>query len=194
MYRAETLTLVCTPTRPLLELFAPAPANNLQDDFATLSLGAGPLGAPGTISAPTQPGLSLDTPLALGRCFQAVRTASRLPTGSQEPVSFIRPWPKDSQLTQLTGPRFPSSPGAIVSERPRAAGFAGWTSKPAFRWPKRPPGVRRSRKVSWPIMGKRPSEPVLPWRRPFRPIPLAPPEVPPTSSGLPQPGPPHHLG
>jgi hypothetical protein len=141
MYRDDTLTLVRTPTRSMLELFVPAPADNLQDDSATWSLRAGPLGVWGTLSAPTRPGLSLDTTLAAGIFFRVVRTPSRLPTGFQEPGSFIHTWSKDSLVTQLTDPRSPSWPGATISERLRAAGFAGWTSNPAFRWPQRPHGL-----------------------------------------------------
>jgi hypothetical protein len=103
MDRDSTLTLVRTLTRPVLELFAPAQADNFEDDFAAWSLSAGALGVSEKISALTLPGRGLDTTLVAGMFFQVVMEASRLPSGSQERVSFIRKRAKDYLVTQLAG-------------------------------------------------------------------------------------------
>ena len=103
MDRDAALTLVRTLTRPVLELFAPAQADNFDDDFAAWSLSAGALGVSEKISALTPPGRGLDTTLVAGMFFQVVMEASRLPTGSQERVSFIRKRAKDYLVTQLAG-------------------------------------------------------------------------------------------
>ncbi len=103
MDRDATLTLVRTLTRPVLELFAPAQADDFEDDFAAWSLSAGALGVSEKISALTLPGRGLDTTLVAGMFFQVVMEASRLPTGSQERVSFIRKRAKDYLVTQLAG-------------------------------------------------------------------------------------------
>ena len=98
-----TLTLVRTLTRPVLELFAPAQLEDFEDDFAAWSLSAGTLGVAEKISALTPPGRGLDTTLVSGMFFQVVMEASRLPTGPQERVSFIRKRAKDYLVTQLAG-------------------------------------------------------------------------------------------
>jgi hypothetical protein len=92
MDRDDTLTLVRTLTRPVLELFAPAQVNDFEDDFAAWSLSAGVLG----VSEPS-------AFLVSGMFFQVVMEASRLPTGSMERVSFIRKRAKDYLVTQLAG-------------------------------------------------------------------------------------------
>jgi len=101
MDRDAALTLVRTLTRPVLELFAPAETDNFDDDFANWSLSAGALGVSEKITPLTPPGRSLDTTLVAGLFFQVVREASRLPTGSQERVSFIRKRAKDYLLLNL---------------------------------------------------------------------------------------------
>ena len=203
--RDAALTLVRTLTRPVLELFAPAQVDDFEDDFAAWTLSAGALGVSEKSSALTPPAHGLDTTLVAGMFFQVVMEASRLPTGSQERVSFIRKRAKDYLVTQLAGqitcrnftacspssrkrwvcispgrigrganpasgrPGRPASapasavagagqergpaPGAgqnrpaherpaqahpetlggTISGRPRAAGFACWTSKPGLR-------------------------------------------------------------
>ncbi|OGR27164.1 MAG: hypothetical protein A2139_03765 [Desulfobacca sp. RBG_16_60_12] len=103
MDRDAALTLVRTLTRPVLELFVPTQVDNFEDDFAAWSLSAGALGVSEKISAPTSPGRGLDTTLVAGMFFQVVMEASRLPTGSQERVSFIRKRAKDYLVTQLAG-------------------------------------------------------------------------------------------
>jgi hypothetical protein len=55
------------------------------------------------IYALTPPAHGLDTTLVAGMFFQVVMEASRLPTGSQERVSFIRKRAKDYLVTQLAG-------------------------------------------------------------------------------------------
>ncbi|MBU4447888.1 MAG: hypothetical protein KKD99_04815, partial [Proteobacteria bacterium] len=103
MDRDDTLTLVRTLTRPVLELFAPAQVDDFEDDFAAWSLSAGVLGVsePSALFTPRSHGL--DTTLVSGMFFQVVMEASRLPTGSQERVSFIRKRAKDYLVTQLAG-------------------------------------------------------------------------------------------
>ncbi|MGO8762052.1 MAG: hypothetical protein ACLQUS_08690 [Desulfobaccales bacterium] len=103
MDRDATLTLVRTLTQPVLELFAPAQADNFADDFAAWSLSAGALGVSEKISTLIPPGRGLDTTLVAGMFFQVVMEASRLPSGSQERVSFIRKRAKDYLVTQLAG-------------------------------------------------------------------------------------------
>ena len=89
MDRDDTLTLVRSLTRPVLELFAPAQVDDFQDDFATWTLGAGALGVAEKSYVLTPPAHGLDTTLVSGMFFQVVMEASRLPTGSQERVSFV---------------------------------------------------------------------------------------------------------
>ena len=103
MDRDDTLTLVRTLTRPVLEFFAPAQVDDFEDDFAAWSLSAGALGVSEKISAPTPPAHGLDTTLVAGMFFQVVMEACRLPTCSQERVSFIRKRAKDFLVTQLAG-------------------------------------------------------------------------------------------
>ena len=103
MDRDDTLTLVRTLTRPVLELFAPAQVDDFEDDFAVWTLSAGALGVSEKIYALTPPAHGLDTTLVAGMFFQVVMEASRLPTGSQERVSFIRKRAKDFLVTQLAG-------------------------------------------------------------------------------------------
>jgi len=103
MDRDDTLTLVRTLTRPVLELFSPAQANDFEDDFAVWTLTAGALGVAEKSYALTPPAHGLDTTLVAGMFFQVVMEASRLPTGSQERVSFIRKRAKDYLVTQLAG-------------------------------------------------------------------------------------------
>ena len=103
MDRDDTLTLVRTLTRPVLELFAPAQVDDFEDDFAAWTLSAGALGVAEKSAALTPPGHGLDTTLVSGMFFQVVMEASRLPTGSQERVSFIRKRAKDYLVTQLAG-------------------------------------------------------------------------------------------
>jgi len=99
----DTLTLVRSLTRPVLELFAPAQLDDFEDDFAAWTLGAGALGVAEKSSALAPPAHGLDTTLVAGMFFQVVMEASRLPTGSQERVSFIRKRAKDYLVTQLAG-------------------------------------------------------------------------------------------
>ncbi len=103
MDRDAALTLVRTLTRPVLELFAPAQMDDFEDDFAAWTLSAGTLGVAEKISPLTPPGRGLDTTLVSGMFFQVVMEASRLPTGPQERVSFIRKRAKDYLVTQLAG-------------------------------------------------------------------------------------------
>ena len=103
MDRDDTLTLVRTLTLPVLELFSPAQLDDFEDDFAAWTLGAGALGVSEKSSALTPPAHGLDTTLVAGMFFQVVMEASRLPTGSQERVSFIRKRAKDYLVTQLAG-------------------------------------------------------------------------------------------
>jgi hypothetical protein len=103
MDRDDTIGLVRTLTKPVLELFAPAQADEFEDDFAAWSLGAGALGVSEKSYALTPPGRGLDTTLVAGMFFQVVMEASRLPSGSRERVSFIRKKAKDYLVTQLAG-------------------------------------------------------------------------------------------
>ena len=103
MDRDDTLTLVRSLTRPVLELFSPAQLDDFEDDFAAWTLSAGALGVSEKSSALTPPAHGLDTTLVAGMFFQVVMEASRLPTGSQERVSFIRKRAKDYLVTQLAG-------------------------------------------------------------------------------------------
>ena len=103
MDRDDTLTLVRALTRPVLELFSPAQVNDFEDDFAAWTLSAGALGVAEKSSALTPPAHGLDTTLVAGMFFQVVMEASRLPTGAQERVSFIRKRAKDYLVTQLAG-------------------------------------------------------------------------------------------
>jgi hypothetical protein len=103
MDRDDTLTLVRSLTRPVLELFCPAQLDDFDDDFAAWTLGAGALGVAEKSSALTPPVHGLDTTLVSGMFFQVVMEASRLPTSSQERVSFIRKRAKDYLVTQLAG-------------------------------------------------------------------------------------------
>jgi hypothetical protein len=103
MDRDDALTLVRTLTRPVLELFVPAQLDDFEDDFAAWTLSAGALGVSEKSSALTPPPHGLDTTLVAGMFFQVVMEASRLPTGSQERVSFIRKRAKDYLVTQLAG-------------------------------------------------------------------------------------------
>ena len=103
MDRDDTLTLVRTLTRPVLELFSPAQLDDFEDDFAAWTLSAGALGVSEKSYALTPPAHGLDTTLVAGMFFQVVMEASRLPTGSQERVSFIRKRAKDYLVTQLAG-------------------------------------------------------------------------------------------
>jgi hypothetical protein len=103
MDRDDTLTLVRTLTRPVLELFSPAQLDDFEDDFAAWTLSAGALGVAEKSYALTPPAHGLDTTLVSGMFFQVVMEASRLPTGSQERVSFIRKRAKDYLVTQLAG-------------------------------------------------------------------------------------------
>ncbi len=103
MDRDAALTLVRTLTRPVLELFAPTQVDDFEDDFAAWTLSAGALGVSEKSYALTPPAHGLDTTLVAGMFFQVVMEASRLPTGSQERVSFIRKRAKDYLVTQLAG-------------------------------------------------------------------------------------------
>ncbi|MDO9070928.1 MAG: hypothetical protein Q7V36_05350 [Deltaproteobacteria bacterium] len=103
MDRDDTLTLVRTLTQPVLELFSPAQLDDFKDDFAAWTLSAGALGVSENTYALTPPAHGLDTTLVAGMFFQVVMEASRLPTGSQERVSFIRKRAKDYLVTQLAG-------------------------------------------------------------------------------------------
>ena len=91
------------PDRPVLELFSPAQLDDFEDDFAAWTLSAGALGVSEKSYALTPPAHGLDTTLVAGMFFQVVMEASRLPTGSQERVSFIRKRAKDYLVTQLAG-------------------------------------------------------------------------------------------
>jgi hypothetical protein len=103
MDRDATLTLVRRLTRPVVELFCPTRVDDFEDDFATWTLSAGSLGVAekSPILPPPTPGL--DTTLVAGMFFQVVMEASRLPSSTQERVSFIRKKAKDYLVTQLAG-------------------------------------------------------------------------------------------
>jgi hypothetical protein len=103
MDRDEALTLVRNLTRPVVELFCPGQLDEFEDDFAAWTLGAGALGVSEKSAALTPPARGLDTTLVAGMFFQVVMEASRLPTGPQERVSFIRKKAKDYLVTQLAG-------------------------------------------------------------------------------------------
>ena len=103
MDRDDTLTLVRTLTLPVLELFSPAQLDDFDDDFAAWTLSAGSLRVGEQSRVLTPPAHGLDTTLVAGMFFQVVMEASRLPTGSQERVSFIRKRAKDYLVTQLAG-------------------------------------------------------------------------------------------
>ena len=103
MHHDRALSLVRTLTQPVLELFSPAQLDDFEDDFAAWTLNAGALGvSENTYGLPPQ-ARGLDTTLVAGMFFQVVMEASRLPTGSQERVSFIRTRAKDYLVTQLAG-------------------------------------------------------------------------------------------
>ena len=97
------LTLVRTLTQPVVEMFSPAHLDDFDDDFAAWTLRAGSLGVAEQSRVLTPPAHGLDTTLVAGMFFQVVMEASRLPTGSQERVSFIRKRAKDYLVTQLAG-------------------------------------------------------------------------------------------
>ena len=103
MDRDDTLTLVRTLTQPVLELFSPAQLDDFENDFAAWTLSAGALGVAEQSHALAPPAHGLDTTLVAGMFFQVVMEASRLPTGSQERVSFVRKRAKDYLVTQLAG-------------------------------------------------------------------------------------------
>jgi hypothetical protein len=103
MYRDDALMLVRTLTRSVLELFAPAQVDDFEDDFSAWSLNAGVLGVSEPSGLFSPPAHGLDTTLVSGMFFQVVMEASRLPTGSQERVSFMRKRAKDYLVTQLAG-------------------------------------------------------------------------------------------
>jgi hypothetical protein len=103
MDRDAPLTLVRTLTRPVVELFAPKQVADFDEDFAAWSLGAGALGVSEKPALLTPPAHGLDTTLVAGMFFQVVMEASRLPSGPQERVSFVRKKAKDYLVTQLAG-------------------------------------------------------------------------------------------
>jgi len=103
MDRDAILPLVRTLSRPVLELFAPAQADDFAEDFAAWSLSAGAFGVSEQSAPLSPPGRGLDTTLVAGMFFQVVLEASRLPAGPQERVSFIRKKAKDYLVTQLAG-------------------------------------------------------------------------------------------
>ena len=103
MDRDAALSLVRTLTRPVLELFSPAQLDDFEDDFAAWTLSAGALGVSENTYALTPPAHGLDTTLVAGMFLHVVLEASRLPSGSQERVSFIRKRAKDYLVTQLAG-------------------------------------------------------------------------------------------
>ncbi len=103
MDRDATLTLVRTLTRPVLELFSPAQAEEFDDDFADWTLSAGALGVSENSYAQVPPRRGLDTTLVAGMFFQVMMEAARLPAGTQERVSFVRKRAKDYLVTQLAG-------------------------------------------------------------------------------------------
>ena len=103
MDRDDALTLVRTLTQPVLELFSPAQLDDFEDDFAAWTLSAGALGVSENTYGLPLPAHGLDTTLVAGMFFQVVMEASRLPTGSQERVSFVRKRAKDYLVTQLAG-------------------------------------------------------------------------------------------
>jgi alkylated DNA nucleotide flippase Atl1 len=103
MDRDATLTLVRTLTRPVLELFSPTCVEDFDDDFADWVLGAGTLGVSENSYGLAPPGRGLDTTLVAGMFFQVMMEVSRLPSGPQERVSFVRKRAKDYLVTQLAG-------------------------------------------------------------------------------------------
>jgi alkylated DNA nucleotide flippase Atl1 len=98
-----TLTLVRNLTRPVLELFSPARAEEFDDDFADWALSAGALGVSESSYALVPPGRNLDTTLVAGMFFQVMMEACQLPAGPQERVSFVRKRAKNYLVTQLAG-------------------------------------------------------------------------------------------
>jgi hypothetical protein len=106
MDRDATLTLVRTLTRPVLELFSPTQVEEFDDDFADWTLSAGTQGVSENAYSSydmVPPGRGLDTTLVAGMFFQVMMEASRLPSGTQERVSFVRKRAKDYLVTQLAG-------------------------------------------------------------------------------------------
>jgi alkylated DNA nucleotide flippase Atl1 len=103
MHDDRTLNLVRNLTHLVVERFCPAKLDDFEDDFATCALSAGTLRVAEKSSALTPPAHGLDTTLVAGMFFQVVMEASRLPTGSQERVSFIRKRAKDYLVTELAG-------------------------------------------------------------------------------------------
>jgi alkylated DNA nucleotide flippase Atl1 len=103
MDRDAALAMVRTLTKSVLELFSPTQLEDFPDDFALWSLSAGALGVGEQSPILTPPGRGLDTTLVAGMFFQVVMEASRLPSSSQERVSFIRKRAKDYLVTQLAG-------------------------------------------------------------------------------------------
>jgi len=103
MQRDDALVLVRRLTRPVLELFRPSQVDDFEDDFAAWALSAGTLGVSEESSAFPPSAHGLDTTLVAGMFFQVVLEASRLPSGPQERVSFVRKKAKDYLVTQLAG-------------------------------------------------------------------------------------------
>jgi hypothetical protein len=103
MHRDDAIVLVRRLTQPVLELFCPNRVEDFEDDFAAWTLSAGALGVSEESSVLAPPAHGLDTTLVAGMFFQVVMEASRLPSGPQERVSFIRKKAKDYLVTQLAG-------------------------------------------------------------------------------------------
>jgi hypothetical protein len=103
MDRDDTLTLVRSLTRLVVEWLCPAKLDDFEDDFANCALSAGTMGVAEKSSALTPLAHGLDTTLVAGMFFQVLRDARRLPVSSKERVSFIRKRAKDYLVTQLAG-------------------------------------------------------------------------------------------
>jgi hypothetical protein len=103
MDRDAAIALVRTLTEPVVELFCPRQVEDFADDFASWSLNAGTLEVAEQPSSLLPPTRGLDTTLVAGMFFQVVMEASRLPSSSQERVTFVRKRAKDYLVTQLAG-------------------------------------------------------------------------------------------
>jgi len=146
MHRDDAIILVRRLTRPVLELFSPSQVDDFADDFAAWSLSAGALGVSEESSALTPPAHGLDTTLVAGMFFQVVMEASRLPSGSQERVSFIRKRAKDYLVTQLAGQITLSQFYRLLNLIEEEVGH--YFARPD--WSGVRPGLRETREVSLP--------------------------------------------
>jgi hypothetical protein len=142
----DAVVLVRRLTRPVVKLFCPTQVDDFADDFAAWSLRAGALGVSEESYALTPPAHGLDTTLVAGMFFQVVMEASRLPSGSQERVSFIRKKAKDYLVTQLAGQITLSQFYRLLNLIEEEAGH--YFARPD--WSGGRPGLRETREVSPP--------------------------------------------